>query len=241
MVSHVVGHFVICSVGCLGCNLLESGFQNKILVGMNEIGTIVIEYKAVRFFLKFLFKTLMVLGVNTLVAQSEPLHLITILIVNVCHISGGKLLRCSLIEVRRCPIAFIAFISCLVPGVRQEIGMNLVHLLTLDNAVRIAPGIYLEVVSTLWVEVGFKYQATARHVFVKLYHLLQMCLQLVGIVEIVLNHTSAIDGCHIHVGQHTTYFLVGVQHNTLVTRFNLACGRVTCNDKYKAHNGGPHD
>ena len=82
------------------------------------------------------------LGVFLLMTLAQPLqrhvgtqhtHLPATLVADMSQVGRRELLRGSTVQIRGCPVVFLLFEGSLIPGMHQEVGMPLVHLLASDH------------------------------------------------------------------------------------------------------------
>ena len=95
--------------------------------------------------------------------------------------------------------------------------------------------------SLLGIEVRLEDQATTRHIHVLAHHPFQLCLQHVRIVNIALDIADIVDGTHVHIGEHTTDFLVRMEDDALIAGLGLTGHTVFGNGIDNDHDGSEHD
>ena len=224
-VHHSAGYAVIDQGGREGGYLLECLVQDAVFRGVYEDVAVGVDDEAVRLLFEVLLEALVVLAVYALVALPEPLqrhvgaqhaHRAAGMVVDVDHVCRGELLRGRPVEVGRCPVALAVGEGVLVPCVNQEVGVVLVHLSASYHPRRVAPGIDLEVVASLGIDVRLENQPAARHVGVQAYHPLQVFLQLVGVVDVAFYGVDVVDGSDIDIRQDAANLLVFVANDFLV-------------------------
>ena len=248
-VHHLPRQFIVGHIFIHGYRLLEILLQHLALIRMDEVSAVAVDNEAVRLLFEAFLITGMNHGIFLLMAQTEPLQrhigtqhtdLAALMVADMGEVSGRKLLRGCPVEIRGCPLILGLVESVLIPGMHQEIGMILIHLLTLDHAVRIAPGVDLETVAFMGVEVWLEDQSAARHILIQGNHALQMRLQLIRIVDITLNEGHVINGGHIHIRQHATDLLVFIENDTLIARLSLLDHRIPGNRIDDGHDDDCH-
>ena len=233
--SHLASHLVVDGVGGLGCHFLQSLAQHTLLEGVNQVVALLVYNEAVRLLLSALLEAFVILGVYPLVPQSEPFqrhvssqhaHLAPMMVADVCKVGGGELLRGGSVIIGWGPVAFRLLEGFLVPLVGQEVGVLLVHLPASDHVLWVAPGVYLEIVPAVWIDVWLEDQPAARHIHILSHHTLQMGLQFVGVVDVALYAVDIVYSSHIYVRQHSSYLLVLVEYDAVIARLCLTCHRV---------------
>ena len=197
---------------------------------MNQVGSVIVNDKAVRLLLKALFEPFMVFRINAPMPLPKPFqrhvspqhtHLAALGIVDMRHVGRRQLLRGRSVEIRRSPVTLLVFECSLIPHMLQVVRVVLVHLPAHSPPRCVTPSIDFVVMPLLRIEVWLEYQPATRHILVLSHHPLQMFLQFVRIVNIPLNDIDIVDGSHIHIRQDATDLLVGMQDDTLIARLHL--------------------
>ena len=141
-VQHPPGHRVIQGVRRHFHDILDLHPQHTALIRMDEVGAVVIDDETVRLLRKALLVTLVDLGVFPVMTLTQPpqrhvgtqhTHLPATLIVDMGQVGRRELLRGSTVQIRGCPVVFLLFEGSFIPGMHQEVGMTLVHLLASDH------------------------------------------------------------------------------------------------------------